>query len=391
MRFLSIRLTAAALVVAFASACSEIEGATPALTSSGPVTPANPATQISTSTDQSGKAVCTANALRRDQFGLFQLAYACAWHEADKTVRGSTDFGNTNGERAYRTLLREGLGLIRANCADFFRERGDRQQTVNFLRDVVAIGGTTAGSIVGVSGGSVLAMTIIALTGATLYGGLDVYTKNFLFGVENIESVRTLTMQTLSDNASQLMAAPPPLSFQGVAGALADNQDICKPSSIAAAVRLKLRGGSGGVEAAGESINARNQLDAARAAAINALMGATPGVVLDETRLAAACWATTPDGMDVGNSKYVQSFLLPKVVYPNGPGNPINWPGVSVRVAGECASLSPTMQNTIKTRVSEFRVLVQKAAAASSGANSTPSTVLPSEQGLQPFVPTTVR
>jgi len=391
MGFSFARLAMATAAIACASACGEIEGAESALTSRGPVNPAKSSTQIFTSTDHTGKAVCTVGEPRRDQFGLFQLAYACAWHQADMTVRGSTDFGNDAGEKAYRTLLREGLGLIRGNCADFFRERGDRQQSVNFLRDVVAIGGTTAGAIMGVAGGSVLAMTVIALSGATLYGSLDVYTKNFLFGVENIESVRTLTMQTLSDNANQLISMPAPLSFQGVAGALADNQEICKPASIAAAVRLKLRGGTGGIEAAGENVNARNQLDAARAAAINAWMGAAPGVVLDETRLAAACWATSPEGAEKKNLDYIQK-LLPQSVYLFGPGTG-NWPGVSVRVAGECAGLSGATQNVIKAKIKEFQDLAAggKSVIVGAGATPMPAGSLPRGQGLQPFVPMTVR
>ncbi len=253
-------------------------------------------------------------------------------------------------------MLREGLGLVRGNCADFFRQRGDNQQVINLSRDIVAMGGTTAAAIIGLTGGSALALSIIAISGATLYAGIDTYTKNFLFGVDNIESVRTLTMQTLNTNASTLLNVPDSevLTFQNVAGAIMDNQEICKPASIAAAVRLKLRGGSGGIEAAGEDANTRSQLDAARSMTIAARLGLPGGSVIDDTRLAAACWATTPDGMLPENLAIITKWL-PRNPYSYGPDNPTTWPGTSARVATECQALSSTTQGVIKAKIAELR------------------------------------
>lgn len=384
------RIAAAISIVACASGClSEIEGPDSTLTTRGPHRP--------TSTIVAGGGdACEVKYIRRDQVSLFEVAYYCAWSKAYAEIKagGTSDSSQAaSSQAAYRMMLREGLGVVRGNCSDFFRSRGDRQQSINFVRDAVAIGGTTAGAIVGLTGGSVLAMSIIALSGATLYGGLDVYTKNFLFGVENIEAVRTLTMETLSANASKLVASTDQWSFQGAADAIAENQEICKPASIAAAVRLKLRGGSGGIEAAGENGLARNQFDMARIAIITSKLGVGSGFVIDETRLAAACWAATVDGMQY--QTYIGQKLLPNPPFPKGPAVPTEWPAAAAQIAGECASLSTVTQNAIKTKIAELREAAAADPSASAKALLMPPLPrlpgsVPAVPGLQPFVRMTV-
>ncbi len=350
-----VRLCRAAGMLVFVGACENIQGMTETLTTTGPVTQTTTPPQVAF--DSTGtKTTCTVTAARQDQFGLFQVAYGCAWVQANWVASGAVNVRAAGPQDAYRVMLREGLGLVRGNCADFFRQRGDNQQVINLSRDIVAMGGTTAAAIIGLTGGSALALSIIAISGATLYAGIDTYTKNFLFGVDNIESVRTLTMQTLNTNASTLLNVPDSevLTFQNVAGAIMDNQEICKPASIAAAVRLKLRGGSGGIEAAGEDANARSQLDAARSMTIAARLGLPGGSVIDDTRLAAACWATTPDGMLPENLAIITKWL-PRNPYSYGPDNPTTWPGTSARVATECQALSSTTQGVIKAKIAELR------------------------------------
>jgi hypothetical protein len=237
----ALRQLLSAGVLVLLGACEDLQGMTETLSTRGPVTSAD-----------ANRTICETST-RPDQFGLFQVAYACAWTKANEVAAGRRPLGEAAVQDSYKVMLIEGLGLVRGNCADFFRKRGDNQQVINLSRDVVAMGGATAAAIIGLTGGGALALSIIAVSSATLYAGLDTYTKNFLFGVDNIEAVRTLTMKTLNDNAAELLAAArtETLSFQNVADAIMDNQEICKPASIAAAVRIKLRSGAAGFEAAG--------------------------------------------------------------------------------------------------------------------------------------------
>lgn len=354
----TVRRILATIMAVCLAACQDIQGATETLSSSGPVSLASSSTAANW---QDGK--CTATVSSQGQAGLFQMAYACAWTQASWVATSQADLDNVTVQNSYKVLLSEGLGLVRGNCADFFRNRGDRQMQVSFGRDLVAMGGTTAAAIIGLTGGSALALSIIALSGATLYAGLDVYTKNFLFGADNIEAVRTLTMRTLNGNADETLtlARNKTLTFQQVTAWIMDNQEICKPASIAAAVRVKLRGGNiDDIRAAGEDAVARAQLDSARMLQIAALLGLPGGTAISDTRLAMACWATTAEGMQEDNAKLIKSWL-PKDPYMYGPDSPGNWPGQSAQVASVCLQLSGPTQAMIKSRIAE---LAPKATAA---------------------------
>lgn len=352
-----IRQFLAAGMLLFACACQDIQGATETLSSFGPTTSASP--PINAEWDKTGgKLVCKASAPSQGQFGLFQVAYACAWIQANWVASGAIPLEDQTAQNSFKVLLSEGLGLVRGNCSDFFRVRGDRQQTVNLSRDVVAIGGTTAAAIIGLTGGSALALSIIALSGATLYGSLDVYTKNFLFGADNIEAVRTLTMTTLTTNANEVItkARSDIVTFQQVTAWIMDNQEVCKPASIAAAVRVKLRGGSvDDIRAAGEDAVARAQLDSARMLQISALLGLPAGTSISETRLAAACWATTAEGSTVPANLAAIKTLLPRDPFQYGPDNPTTWPGKSTEIGSVCLQLSPAMQTILKARITEIK------------------------------------
>ncbi|MBY0319548.1 MAG: hypothetical protein K2X72_12560 [Reyranella sp.] len=338
MTLLRALLSAGALVAL--GACDTVQGMTETVTTSGPVT-----------VDAANRTICAASQ-RPDQFGLFQVAYACAWTKANQVAAGTLSVTEPDVQQSYRVLLREGLGLVRGNCADFFRKRGDSQQNISLSRDVVAMGGAAAAAIVGLSGGGALALSIIAVSSATLYSGLDTYTRNFLFGVDNIESVRTLTMKTLNDNTAELLTASrtETLAFPDVTGAIMDNQEICKPASIAAAVRIKLRRGVEGFDPAptggGTALS-----DRAVVARISELTGLLPGVLMNDGQLALVCWATTAEGstkQDTINKLLGDNFK-------NRPGTP-GWPGVSTSVGYACQQqLSDAKQALLDQKIKQFQ------------------------------------
>ena len=352
MQLSFVRLLLAMVGLVCAAGCSEISGATETLSAKGPITPAG--------------ATCAVDpSLASGQFGLFQVSYACAWGNALRVARG-TPLNEDGVQNSYRTMLSEGMGLVRGNCADFFRSRGDRQQIVNLSRDVVALGGTTAAAIIGLAGGSALALSIIAVTGAALYGGLDTYTKNFLFGTENIESVRTLTINALTEHATSTIAGAQleTLSFQNVAGAIMDNQELCKPAAIAAAVREAIKAGRPGIVGAGSSDSGAFS-DRAIAARISEIVGLPAGVVVGDKQLAALCWATTADGM--ANLPKIRSVLVPEISFGSGPSDANGvWTlgGASIRVMTQCDRLSTSTRNAIDKQIEALRAAPSPAAAA---------------------------
>jgi hypothetical protein len=340
MQFKFVHLAAVALAL---SACESVQET---------ITPAGPA-----STSATG------------QYSQLRAAYdKASGFQSAAIAQTSTNADEASAQKSYATLAQVGLGLVRANCSDFFTKRGDRQQQINLARDVVAIGGTAATAIVGLTGGSALALSIIALSGATLYSGMDTYTKNFLFGAENIESVRTLTMKSIDEHAGKVLGTPGAWSFDSAVGGIMDNQELCKPASIAAAVRLAIRAGT--VEAVGENQGATSQQDAT----IRALIGSTVGYagVPDDVLLATICWAARPS-LNSKEEALVKGVLVNPPFF-NGPTT-ANWDRLKGVVATQCMRLSSTTRTLIDQKIVELKAQangVAKTYSESGGTQSAP-------------------
>lgn len=292
----------------------------------------------------------------RNQYTLFKVAYYCAWDSSLAAAKG----GDLNSAQPQlRAMAREGFGLVRSNCSEFFRKRGDGQQLINLGRDVVAIGGATATAIVGVAGGSALALSIIALSGATLYAGIDTYTKNFLFGAENIDAVRSNTLTALSVNADAVLNSNDTLTFQGVASAIMENQELCRPAAIAAAARIAIRDHH--LTPVGESAVANQQMDGTRIAMIGQVSGYPAAGTLDESSLAALCWGARIEALPEAERTRKENLLrqlLPIPPFGNGPNNATGWAAVSPSIDSNCRALSATTKATIDRRIEAWKTQV---------------------------------
>lgn len=364
------------------------------LTPAGPVV-ADAGAATPNFADLTGK--CRVAPTRHDQYALFQVAYTCALRQAVWVASGQVRLGEAGPQDSYKVMLREGLGLVRGNCSDFFRKRGDNQQTINLSRDLVALSSATAVAVVGVSGGTALALSIIALTGGALYGGIDTYTKNFLFGADNIESVRTLTMKALEEHSSAVMAASGTLGFHDVSAAIMDNQELCKPASIAASVREAIKNGRPGIQQAGESGNTRGLTDRAIVAEIGELVG-TGGTTISDGQLAALCWAATADGAAAANQAKIKEVLYPPESFGYGPENNDTWRsrGVALKVNARCSALSESAKANVQKIIAEFKGAAAGSATFSMTVRSamprSPTMVSPTTSDVGPkFVPITVR
>ncbi|WP_139188696.1 hypothetical protein [Variovorax sp. OV700] len=161
--------------------------------------------------------------------GKFYTAEQAALADPDNTSSGAA-------------MLARGFPLIRASCNDYFDSAGKTQRWIIVARDTVGAVGTLATAVLALHNASQMAVSNTAIVTGAAFTGLDLYTKNFLFAAENVDSVRTLVLNALSvheEAVGQLgsMAYGPSLN------ALLDNQNICAPMHIAALAREAIQRG----------------------------------------------------------------------------------------------------------------------------------------------------
>lgn len=154
--------------------------------------------------------------------------------------RGGHCAGGTTA--AAKEMLRTGYALIYANCNDFFSSAGKTQKWLIFSRDVVGAVGTLATAVLALHEASDNAVANVGLATGAAFSGMDIYTRNFLFSAENVDSVRELILKAL--DVHRLGVAPlPDESYESATLTLLDNQNICTPMSITALVREAIKKG----------------------------------------------------------------------------------------------------------------------------------------------------
>lgn len=140
-------------------------------------------------------------------------------------------------------MLRSGFALVYANCSDFFLTAGENQKWLIVTRDTVGAVGTLATGVMSLHNASKNAVANMAfLTGAT-FAGLDIYTKNFLFAAENVDSVRTLISRALNVHQTAVLAQGP-FTYDSASMMLMDHQNICTPMPIAALAKEAIKKGN---------------------------------------------------------------------------------------------------------------------------------------------------
>lgn len=147
-------------------------------------------------------------------------------------------------------MLETGFTAVYASCSDFFQSSGKDQTRLLVLRDIIVMlsslaGGALAiidrdGADVGQGNENVLAGIALGTT-ATL-SGIDIYTERFLFGAENIDSVRELTLKALDAHRTRVLERPP-LTYERVVVHLMDHQAICTTRRIAMMARKAIAEG----------------------------------------------------------------------------------------------------------------------------------------------------
>ncbi len=143
-------------------------------------------------------------------------------------------------------MLNDGFSLVYAHCNDFFRDSGEKQTRLLVIGDIVTTFGTLASSALAIGNrdGNKAADTLALVTLGTssAMAGLDIYTQRYLFGAENVDAVRELTLNALVAHADKARSLHP-ATYQAVSQHLLDNQALCTPRRISMLAREAIQTG----------------------------------------------------------------------------------------------------------------------------------------------------
>lgn len=190
--------------------------------------------------------------------------------------------------------------------------QGKSQTVLLTLRDAIATAGTLATGALALADfqnpatqSTVLAVVGLGTAGAT--AGIDIYTQRFLFGVENIDSVRELTINAITAHQRDIHGRSSTFVYDDVVKALLDDQAICTPRHIALLVRHAIAAGT--VEAVAPSTAEADlvaQADAAIIARLTKNLGLAPP--LSDVQLLAIWWLAKEA---IGDEGKAQRALVP--------------------------------------------------------------------------------
>jgi len=143
-------------------------------------------------------------------------------------------------------MFESGTTLVYANCSDFFATAGQTQTKLMVWKDAIGLLGTLAAGVIALDGdsstGNLDRLAVISLGSSAALSGIDIYTQRFLFGAENVDAVRELTLNALSAHAAKVRELPPK-SYQAASRHLFDNQALCFPARIAMLAREAIKNG----------------------------------------------------------------------------------------------------------------------------------------------------
>lgn len=181
----------------------------------------------------------------------------------------------------YKNFMRSGFALIYIRCNEYFDQKGTDQANENLIRDSIApltavITGILALHTYGDPANADHDISLLTLGGTTAVAGLDIYSKHFLFGADNIESVRQMTNEELNAHAQKALEMQPG-SIEEAALQITDNQRICIPSHILSSTRSAIAAGKFAASVTGTGTAVNSTLLGQLGTALNL----TPPIVTD--------------------------------------------------------------------------------------------------------------
>ncbi len=155
---------------------------------------------------------------------------------ADQTAR----------DELMRRYMRAGFLLIQAECADYFSVMGRNQGRSGIIRDII---GPLSALITGIISLRTLntddeqnILTGLQLVTTAATAGLNIYDQRFLFGSDNIDSVRDLVTRSMSTQANTALAKTG-LNFESASAEILNSQTTCTPPAILRLTRSAIQAG----------------------------------------------------------------------------------------------------------------------------------------------------
>lgn len=151
-----------------------------------------------------------------------------------------------NSPEVAREMIDQGVTLTRLRCNDFFAQRMANQMQERVLRGAVTPVSALLTGIIGATSFSTDAerqdaIQILTIGQNATEAGLDLYEREFLFGSDNVNAVRTLTMRALDEHGARILRED--VGFYGAQRHLIDHQMICTPANILELSRTAIREG----------------------------------------------------------------------------------------------------------------------------------------------------
>ncbi len=143
----------------------------------------------------------------------------------------------TNDPVKQRAFMDAGFALIYARCNSYILAKSDNQRTVNVWRDTFApITALLTGALALTSSGEDTnkdLLTALSLGTSAATAGFRIYEQRYLFGAENVNSVRRLILKALNDNAIEASKTEnSKMTYSQAVVHLVNNQSVCSPGHI---------------------------------------------------------------------------------------------------------------------------------------------------------------
>jgi len=320
------------------------------------------------------------NGAANGQYAVLRAAFTKAQGRALAVVNGSSPAAATD-QAIYQEFAFDGMGTVDDNCSDFFTTAGEHEKWISFTRDMIGATGTVASGALALTGAPKSAIAALILATGTAYNGLDVYTRNFLFGADNIDSVRTLILNALDAHRKIVLDDKSPWDFNNSMRVVLDHQEICRPSAIVALVKIAIKNGKvAPMQPAGSSDSALAAQDKNVELLIASDVGAPNGTVLPFDEIAALYWLyiAKPEANWLSKIKGTLA-TLPKGPYKkDGTANTTTWNAAAeARLTEDLKKLSSTTVAAINKQISDWKTQPPPVAAVAPKAHGAPAPLPP--------------
>lgn len=276
-------------------------------------------------------------------------------------------------------MLDTGFTLTYSYCSDFFLSQGKRQTALLTMRDAIATAGTLAvGALALVNFQSTATqstvLAVVGLSASAATAGTDIYTQRFLFGAENIDAVRDLTLQAVAAHQIEIHSKHASFLYDDVVKALLDNQAICTPRHIALLARQAIAHGT--IEASAPS-TAQKDLQGRADALVAARLASNLGLEtpLSDDQLVAIWWLAKES--PVGDEAQSERALIPALAATEPTLTTVELIG----------TLSAARQATLHALVASAREKAKQASPAEKGKTKDKTTAPPPAAATVPPSP----